>query len=232
MISFTSENINLKKSVILILVFLFAEIFCGCNPQNPIVSDNISKNEVTDITTTKPSATEEIHGSYYIEETVIKDEVVHLSYYSYYSESLGYKISGYDQSAGKEYHHFYHTSDGGCTWKEIETNFDAVCPQYVTGISFINESIGFITCRYRSNDFNPAILKTENGGVTWEKQINICDMLNDYSFQGYYFEASNPFFKDGILYVSIKAIRHNEKDDDITFFTIMSEDYENWVLYQ
>ncbi len=214
----------MKRSVILILVLLFAEIFCGCKPQDPFVSD------VNSIVTTQTPATEELHRSYYIEETIIKDEIVYQSYYTYYSQALGYKILGFNPAGGKEQHRFYHTSDAGETWNEVETNIDTVCINYVTGISFINKSIGFITCRYRSNDFNPAILKTEDGGLTWEKQINICDMLNTDSFQGYYFEASDPFFKDDTAYINIKAIRHNEKDDDIILFTIMSEDYENWVL--
>ena len=170
-----------------------------------------------------------------VTQTTAEEDVLDgLMYYSYYSDLSGYKVLGYDQAGGKEYHRLFHTSDGGKTWNEIDTNIDTVYLSMVTSISFLNESIGFLTYRYYDFDFNPAILLTIDGGATWTRLTNICELLSDYSLQGYMLEASAPLFKDDACYVQIKGIRHNDNDvnDDIINLTIMSEDYDNWIICQ
>lgn len=99
----------------------------------------------------------------------------------YYSDLSGYKIIGYDQAGGKEYHRLFFTSDYVNIWNEIDTDIDIVYPHMVTGIIFLNKSVGFLFYRYGYIDLNPAILLAIDGGTTWTKQTKICEFLSDHS---------------------------------------------------
>ena len=213
----------MKKFVLLTKALLFAGILCACGDSTQV--------DISADTTVVDSA---VNDNSVTQTTAEEDVLDGLMYYSYYSDLSGYKVLGYDQAGGKEYHRLFHTSDGGKTWNEIDTNIDTVYLSMVTSISFLNESIGFLTYRYYDFDFNPAILLTIDGGATWTRLTKICELLSDYSFQGYLLEASAPLFKDDVCYIQIKGIRHNDNDvsDDIINLTIMSEDYDNWIICQ
>ncbi len=151
-------------------------------------------------------------------------------YQSFYTETEGYGITGYDNALGKEFHHFYHTSDAGETWTETDTNIDMVYPAVVTGISFRDTSVGFIVYRYDDYAFMPAVLKTTDGGKTWEKQINICELLQEYTDQYYNLAADPPqFSEDGRCTMEIKGTLRDNPSDTV-HVTIESDDGETWTI--
>lgn len=210
----------MKKIVCRFAVLLCAGILCSC-------MDSGRNNVSADITVTDSTAVDKGFETDTNPADEIPDRLIHQSYYT---DLSGYKIVGYNQAGGKEQHRLYHTSDGGSTWNETETNIDTVCPQMVTGICFPNKSVGIVTFRHRSFDFNPAIVRTADGGTTWVPATNICELLSEYTKQGYMLETSAPFLKDDICYIPLTAVRHTERGDERAEITIMSEDCINWTI--
>lgn len=206
----------MKKIIFLFLLCVCIGVLCSCKAvwnDGNISEKTVLETVITDIPESDINANADVE------------------YYSFYSDSCGYKIVGYDQAAGKEYHYLYQTHDGGSTWNRVETDIDIIWPHMVRGIGFLNENVGFVSFRYDYDEFNPSILKTTDGGVTWSKQMNICDLLSGYTSQGFMLEPSAPIFEENsTCSIEITAIRHNDVDDDIVDITINSVDYENWTL--
>ena len=152
------------------------------------------------------------------------------TYQSFYTETNGYGVSAHTGAAGMEFHYFYITSDAGKTWTETKTNPDAVYPGVITGISFRDESVGFVVYRPWDDSFSPPIVMTKDGGKTWEKQINICDLLQEYADQHYILQATPPqFHEDGKCTIEIKGTLPDNPADCV-YVTIESTDCETWNI--
>lgn len=86
----------------------------------------------------------------------------------------------------------FHTTDGGKSWQFVgDAGPDLTMESHslTTGAVFINNMVGFVTIR---DSETPDIWRTEDGGVTWEKQ-----MLPEVP--EHYCMAYAPEQKDGIL---------------------------------
>ncbi len=81
---------------------------------------------------------------------------------------------------GHEDHYIYQTSDGGKTWTQI-SNPNDLYGRVATGAGFATSQIGFISYRYET-EFQPAILRTMDGGYTWEKlYVTLPDEFKSYN---------------------------------------------------
>lgn len=79
----------------------------------------------------------------------------------------GWLVAADGVAMGHEENRIFLTSDGGKTWHEIGNSND-VYARVLTGAGFVNDQIGFLCFRYDS-DFQPAICRTLDGGLTWQK---------------------------------------------------------------
>ena len=94
----------MKKLALLTKALLFAGILCACGDSTQV--------DISTDTTVVDSA---VNDNSVTQTTAEEDVLDGLMYYSYYSDLSGYKVLGYDQAVGKEYHRLFHTSDGGKT---------------------------------------------------------------------------------------------------------------------
>ena len=117
------------------------------------------------------------------------------------SEQSGSLIISYDRTMGFEANAIYKTEDGGESWSLAgsveQTN------QHVSGGSFMNERIGYISFgSVRENDEpeRPSLYRTADGGETWEE----LEIPIPLEYKGIFTEAEVPTFDgtQGILLVN------------------------------
>ncbi len=97
----------------------------------------------------------------------------------------------------------FHTTDGGKSWQCVGSAGPDMATEshsLTTGAVFINNKVGFVTIR---DSVTPEIWRTEDGGVTWEKQ-----MLPEVP--DHYCMAYAPEEKDGILCLYIGMEDYSE----------------------
>jgi hypothetical protein len=80
----------------------------------------------------------------------------------------GYLVIGNFHGMGYEDHFVYLTCDGGKTWVQTG-NPNGLYARMLTGAGFANDQIGFLCYRFETDDFEPAVCRTTDGGLTWEK---------------------------------------------------------------
>ncbi|MGE5577315.1 MAG: WD40/YVTN/BNR-like repeat-containing protein [Syntrophothermus sp.] len=90
-------------------------------------------------------------------------------YVGFITKNDGWLVLCSFRGMGNEDHYIYKTADGGKTWTEVLGNANDTYARVLTGAGFANENIGFLSFRYESIDFQPAICRTQDGGLTWEK---------------------------------------------------------------
>lgn len=96
------------------------------------------------------------------------------------TKSDGWIVMSNFYGMGHEEHYIYKTADGGKTWTEVDGNANEVYARVLTGAGFANDDIGFLSFRYET-DFQPAICRTKDGGLTWEKlYISLPSEYNGY----------------------------------------------------
>ena len=79
----------------------------------------------------------------------------------------GYLVVGNFHGMGYEDHFVYLTSDGGKTWVQTG-NPNGLYARVLTGAGFANGQVGFLCYRFET-DFSPAVCRTTDGGLTYEK---------------------------------------------------------------
>ncbi len=80
-----------------------------------------------------------------------------------------------------------YTDDGGKTWKDRVANLRTKSGEWGWKIQFLNERVGFVSLENRSEG---AILKTTDGGQTWER-LEVNDAQHNANLQGVGFIDEN-----------------------------------------
>ena len=102
-------------------------------------------------------------------------------YIGFTTKNEGWIVLSSFYGMGSEDHYIYKTYDGGKTWTEVVGDVNNVYARVLTGVGFANDDIGFLSFRYET-DFQPAILWTQDGGLTWEKlYIKLPEEFDIYS---------------------------------------------------
>lgn len=122
-------------------------------------------------------------------------------FFGFTSAQNGYAIVTNDRTMGFEANAVYKTNDAGNTWRRAgsveETN------QHVTGGTFIDKDLGFISFGAVSVNFEPerpSLYRTADGGVSWEE----VEVPVPEEYKGIFTIAEMPVFEgsEGILHVN------------------------------
>ena len=167
---------------------------------------------------------------------VIKDDVsgnptsvrgFNYGFTSFYELGRGYRLEAVDHAAGNEYHLLYRTFDG-VNWNSVDTNLDNVYSRNATAFIFTDESTGFIGFRAEFEDFNPAIMKTGNGGKTWEKLTVVSDLCKEYTADGWMLAPYSFDLNDGVIKLTLTGYRDSTAGRETIALVLTSENGENW----
>lgn len=114
------------------------------------------------------------------------------------SEDVGYLYAVTERVVYQEACILFKTLDGGKNWEKIFTSENARIHSLTMDFNFMTNEIGYIAI-YSSQGNNPQLLRTEDGGESWEAVI--FDEVPEYFSQAY-----APEIRDGkpVLYVGME----------------------------
>nr|WP_277818740.1 glycosyl hydrolase [Bacillus sp. TL12] len=84
------------------------------------------------------------------------------------SKEVGYKLSITDKALGSAFYSLSKTIDGGKTWEVINTDPFIGGIGSVSGITFINDKLGFLGAIHTSST-NGDLYRTDDGGISFKK---------------------------------------------------------------
>ncbi|SFB02465.1 hypothetical protein [Clostridium frigidicarnis] len=88
----------------------------------------------------------------------------------YLSKEVGYRLDITGAAAGSRFYSISGTVDGGKEWKVINDDPFLGSSGWASGITFINDKLGFL-CLSHSGGSNGELYRTENGGVSYKKVV-------------------------------------------------------------
>src|SRR5699024_11124376 len=83
------------------------------------------------------------------------------------NENLGYQPGVVDAALGSRFYSLFLTNDGGKTWDTLNPDPFLSNLGVSSGITFINESLGFIGLSHSGGSYGE-LYRTEDGGVSFE----------------------------------------------------------------
>lgn len=86
----------------------------------------------------------------------------------YLSDKTGYRLQITGAAAGSRFYSLYGTFDGGITWQTVNENPFLGSGGGASGITFINEKLGFLALSH-SGGSHADLYRTEDGGSSYEK---------------------------------------------------------------
>ena len=84
------------------------------------------------------------------------------------SSQYGFVLYTSDPAVGQMLKSLFRTKDGGATWSRVG-ELTAQIASYPTGMTFLNDQVGWITSSYHGQD-KPLLYQTKDGGVIWNLQ--------------------------------------------------------------
>lgn len=126
------------------------------------------------------------------------------------------------------YSNIWYTSDGGVTWSSQAFDY-----AYFSDIEFTSPGVGYISCADGTFSYYGLVLKTTNGGATWNEVFDFGDIPLTYSTAGAisflndntgYMMTMNNFYKTtngGVSWDSLPyAVDHDLYFQDIHFTSL------------
>ncbi|PEI90768.1 glycosyl hydrolase [Bacillus pseudomycoides] len=86
----------------------------------------------------------------------------------YLSKEVGYKLTITEKALGSAFYSLSKTTDGGKTWEVINTDPFVGGIGSVSGITFINDKLGFLGA-IRPSGTNGELYRTDDGGISFKK---------------------------------------------------------------
>ncbi|PEP02459.1 glycosyl hydrolase [Bacillus pseudomycoides] len=86
----------------------------------------------------------------------------------YLSKEVGYKLTITEKALGSAFYSLSKTTDGGKTWEVINTDPFIGGIGSVSGITFINDKLGFLGA-IRPSSTNGELYRTDDGGISFKK---------------------------------------------------------------
>ena len=116
----------------------------------------------------------------------------------YLSDKVGYRLEVTAAASGSRSYSLNTTADGGATWKVINEDPFEGAIGVASGITFLNEKLGFL-CLSHSGGSNGELYRTEDGGLSYKKvdfQSIKVTLNNGESYEPFDLPEM-PYIKDG-----------------------------------
>lgn len=145
------------------------------------------------------------------------------------NENLGYKLSVVDAALGSRFYALLQTKDGGNTWSTINPDPFLNRTGVSSGITFINEELGFIGLSHSGGSYGE-LYRTSNGGISFarvsiqevEVLVNGLEAYNPFDFPEMPYQENGKLFllvgqgQDGDYNGGIRSV-YETKDDGKTW---------------
>lgn len=127
--------------------------------------------------------------------------------------------------SGQEMHYLYMTHDGGTSWQPVNGDYNAVYDRKLTGAGFIDARLGFL-CFRCEDDFQPAVCRTKDGGISWEKlTIPLPEAYANYNA-----EPLAPFADDTGILLPVSLYDKTTGDPFSTIYLHSADGADSWEL--
>ena len=119
-------------------------------------------------------------------------------------EDLGYQLSVVDAALGSRFYALLKSKNGGGRWENINPNPFLDSTGVSSGITFINEELGFIGLSHNGGSY-AKLYRTEDGGTSFEEvsipeievPLNEAESYNPFDF------PEMPYLEDGRLFMLV-----------------------------
>ncbi|MEA2030273.1 MAG: YCF48-related protein [candidate division Zixibacteria bacterium] len=101
---------------------------------------------------------------------------------TFVNDSLGFAVG---------YAAILRTTDGGDSWEYRRRDPEYSVDKWYTNVKFLNDDTGYCFGQYRITPGNGLILKTVDGGDTWEKQVFMDELPEAVSIEDMFFLDNN-----------------------------------------
>lgn len=171
-----------------------------------------------------PALSEEEQLQMEDEETYTPDDEFH-----YFNEQFGYQLAVVDAAAGSRFYALKQTLDGGETWETLNLDPFLGSTGVASGITFINEQLGFIGLSHGGGSY-ANLYRTVDGGQTFE-QVTLplveVPLTDDEKYAAFDFPEM-PYEENGTLYLLVNQGQDGDYNGGNKLLLLSEDDGETW----
>lgn len=171
-----------------------------------------------------PALSEEEQLQIKDKETYTPDDEFH-----YFNEQFGYQLAVVDAAAGSRFYALKQTLDGGETWEVFNPDPFLGSIGVSTGITFIDEQIGFIGLSHSGGSYAD-LYRTVDGGLTFE-QVTLplveVPLTDDEKYAAFDFPEM-PYEENGKLYMLVNQGQDGDYNGGNKLLFLSEDNGESW----
>lgn len=150
------------------------------------------------------------------------------------SKEVGYKLDMIDKALGSAFYSLSKTSDGGKTWEVINTDPFNRGMGSISGITFINDKLGFLGA-FRPSGNEGELYRTDDGGLSFKKvdypphevkSNHTQSIINPFDSPGI------PYEKDGVLNMVVGQGGDGDYNGDSSALYQSKDKGETWEFIE
>lgn len=147
------------------------------------------------------------------------------------NEKLGYQLSVVDSALGSRFYALLQTKDGGENWKTINEDPYLNHTGVSSGITFINESLGFIALSH-SGGIQAELYRTTDGGLSYEEipLPTIEVPLGEDQVQGPFDFPKMPYEENGKILLLVGQGQDGDYKSGIQALYQSEDQGETWIF--
>lgn len=171
-----------------------------------------------------PALSEEEQLQIEDKETYTPDDEFH-----YFNEQFGYQLAVVDAAAGSRFYALKQTLDGGETWEVFNPDPFLGSIGVSTGITFIDEEIGFIGLSHSGGSYAD-LYRTVDGGLTFEQvtlPIVEVPLTDDEKYAAFDFPEM-PYEENEKLYMLVNQGQDGDYNGGNKLLLLSEDNGESW----
>ena len=145
------------------------------------------------------------------------------------NKNRGYQLSIVDAALGSRFYVLLHTKDSGHTWETINSDPFLNNTGVSSGITFINEELGFIGLSHSGGKY-AELYRTEDGGISF-KEVSIQEvevLLNELETYNPFDFPEMPYQEDGKLFLLVGQGQDGDYNGGIKAMYESKDDGKTW----
>lgn len=155
------------------------------------------------------------------------------SEFFFLTDDVGYELSVMDAATGSRFYVLNKTEDGAANWDMLNPDPFLGSMGVASGITFIDEQLGFIGMA-RGGGAHSTLYRTTDGGLTFERlplpevevPLNESEMYNPFDF------PHMPYEEDGILYLEVGQGADGDHNEGSRALFQSSNNGETWEFVE